>query len=101
MYHLNNLTFKKVCHNNLIVNKKYMIVEMGRSKDTYIKGYFQNRYNYDYLIFGHLKSKTYGPRIFFTRWDVYELISMSQLNMEQRAINRVLQKITGDSTFTF
>jgi len=103
------LQFKQVLYKNLIHNHKYIVqIEEGDCKGDLYIGLFERKKKYKTfeltnIISGYInitgyttdkvKNLTYY-RINFKKHKIQE-------EMESRAVNKILQKITGDDTFNY
>jgi hypothetical protein len=97
--------FKRVKWNNL-TNKKYLIHTHYYKASMKFTGVFSHMYE-NRIYFSNVKCyniyKQNIGSIFFTKLDIYyERVSVKekiQNAMEERALQKILQKITGDANF--
>ena len=103
---MDNLTFQQVMSIHLKVNKKYLIRYVEGNNIKYLKGYYiRITDNSGFICFCMGPLIFNALRYFLSNTSYYYDIILQKQNiqdaMELRAINKILQRLIGDESFTY
>jgi len=101
-----HLQFKKIHTTSLEVNKKYLVVFYEGNTIRKLKGYYIKRSPTEVYVCFCMSSLVFNALRYFldvstSFYDIEYKKTNIQNAMEQRAINKLLQRITGDPTFNY